>query len=182
MEKVRILVNLYGGIFSYIEDQVTAISYRYSDKTFDYTIGSSHFKDYSKNWRELLYIDINASAFVASRQYPSYNEEISKQVRLMLEKIFCEKHTLEDVWKTVTMDDEDRWEGYISDCSNPLHYNDMLHGFQGKLVYNKQLDNTDEIHIKVGETPTCPICGEDYISESERPACDDCYYGYGLDD
>lgn len=84
------MVSLFGGIFSYIEDRATAISYRHSDRVFDYTIGTSHFKGYSKNWRELLYIDTKSHAFVASRQYPCTNEEISKQVRAMLEKIVSE--------------------------------------------------------------------------------------------
>lgn len=179
-EQVETLAILYGGIFSYIEDRSTVISYRHSDKFFDYTIGSSHFKDYSKNWRELLYIDVDNNAFVASRQYPNYNEEISKQVRLMLEKIICDKYKLEDKWKNFTTDNAFMFEKYVHDNEDPLHYNDMLHGFKGKMVYNKQLDNLYDISIEVGASPICPVCGVHTITENDRPVCNDCWDKYEL--
>lgn len=180
MDIVEVLENLFGGIFSYIEDRVTAISYRHSDRIFDYTIGSSHFKDYSKNWRELLYIDIQHKAFVASRQYPCYNEEISKQVREMLEQLICDKYSLKNSWKVLHGSDSGMFRNYIDDCDNPLHYNDMLNGFEGKIVFNKELDNLSEVAITVGTNPTCPICGDDDIQDSEKPVCCDCWDEYGL--
>lgn len=175
MEEEENLESLYGGIFSYIEDEATAISYRHSDKIVEYSLGSSKFNDYSKNWRELLYIDLDNKGFIASRQYPYYNEEISKQVRIMLEGLFCEKYGLEDIWKSMTSEESDFFERFLVDCEDPLHYNDMLNGFEGKIIYNKKLDNLEDIDIIVGSGPVCPICGQSYISDSNYPACDNCY-------
>lgn len=75
----------------------------------------------------------------------------------------------------MTIDDSDKWSQYVHDCEDPLHYNDVLNGRTGKLVYNKQLNNVDETYIEVGVTPICPICGENHITENDQPVCDDCW-------
>ena len=173
--------NMYGGIFSYIEDEVTAISYRHSGNMVDYKIGTSHFSDYSKNWRQLLYIDTNTNAFVASRQYPTYNEEISKQVREMLEKIISDKLNIENTWKRKTIESGSTFENYLEDIETEcgaLHYNDMLHGYKGDLIWNKELDNLGDVHMFVGSEPICPICGERTLRENDEPTCHMCYREY----
>lgn len=166
------------GIFSYIADPTTMISYRHSNKLVEYHLGRSKFQEYSKNWRELIYIDTNTYTFCASRQYPRSDETISKSVRLLLEEIISNKLKVENMWKTIRIAGEDEASEYIDNAEfddDVLHYNDMLNGYEGKIVYNKQLDNVEATHIIVGNNAICPVCGENYITDCSHPMCEDCY-------
>lgn len=168
------------GIFSYIQDAHTMISFRHNGTKVDFPIGKAKVQDYSKNWRELLYTDTEAKAFCASRQYPEYNEEISKAVRTLLENQMSKIYNVNNTWKSLTTRDSDVWENYLTDTYNPLHYNDMLHGYEGKLVYNKELDNKSVIDMQIGATPICPICGEQDIEETSHPVCENCWDEFDL--
>lgn len=165
------------GIFSYICDKSTMIAFRHSDKICDYSIGHSKFQDISKNWRELFYIDTNTYAFCSSRQYPKYDENISKEVRTMLEEIICNKLKIENKWKVQTISSSGELSKYMEDVvavDYPLHYNDMLHGFEGKLVYNKALNNLEATKMIIGSKPVCLICGKNILENSSHPYCLDC--------
>lgn len=167
-----------GGIFSYIEDKHTAISFRHNGKKVEFPIGKAKIQDYSKNWRELLYIDTRTNAFVASRQYPSYNEEISKNVRDLLETQISNQRKIANSWKAITSESSSYFENYLTDGIGSLQYNDMLNGFRGKMIYNKELNNLENVEMVIGTHPICPVCGENHIDENNRPMCDSCYYKF----
>lgn len=167
-----------GGIFSYIEDKNTVISYRHNGHKIDFPIGKAKIQDYSKNWRELFYIDTKRNAFVASRQYPSYNEEISKSVRELLEAQISKVRGIQNSWKKIESESESFYSEFMTDVDNPLHYNDMLHGYRGKLLINKELNNKDDISMEIGSEPICPICGIRIIENSNMPVCDECWNNY----
>lgn len=191
MAKVDILVNTHGGIFSYIGDNCTLISYRHSGSLTEYKIGNSKFEEYSKNWRQLIYFDTKTLGTVFSRQYPSYNDNITKEVREFFEENISKVKGVENSWKVIKSRGTEFFEEYLEDClvdggdydeDIALHYNDMLHDFEGDLIYNKELDNRCGINMLVGSRPICPVCGEHYIDNCSETnvICGDCEYEYGF--
>ena len=70
----------------------------------------------------------------------------------------------------------------MTDVDNPLHYNDMLHGYRGNLLINKELDNKDDISMEIGSEPICPICGIRTIEENSSPVCNECWNHYEFED
>ena len=168
-----------GGIFSYIADSCTIISYRHSGTKVDYKLGSNTIQDISKNWRELFYVDTTNGTFVASRQYPNYIEEISKVARAMLEKQISQMFGVEDDWKVSTHEGSSYYRTYMKDYrtgsyDNVLQYNDMLNGYKGKALYNKNIKDNFVMNIVVGGKAICPICGENELEHSSSIVCGDC--------
>ena len=171
-----------GGIFSYMCDNVTAIAYRHSPEEVEYSINNTKFKEFSKNWRQCIYIDIYNGNFVTSRQYPIFNENIAKIIREMLEEKVCKYFNIENSWKInrnnnfikqymrdYDVEDEDNWES-----TNALHYNDIWNDFEGSIATNKTT-NIEETAIYVGDEPICPVCGNEHITDHELPMCDYCW-------
>ena len=171
-----------GGVFSYMCDGVTAIAYRHSPEQVEYVINNTKFKEFSKNWRQCIYIDNSNGNFVTSRQYPNQNENIAKIIREMLEEKLSKYFNIENTWKIsrnnnyirkymfdYDIDDIDDWE---DTCA--LHYNDIWNDYEGAIIVNKTT-NVEETRIYVGDTPICPVCGNDYITNHELPMCDCCY-------
>lgn len=167
-------------------DTVTAIAFRHSREQVEFVINRSKFMEYSKNWRQCIYIDKDNGNFVASRQYPREDETISKAVRTMLEEKISEHFNIENRWKTNRencfikkyMRDycygaDDDWDD--DDGDRALHYNDIWHGYHGIMVYNSTNDSLQDTDIPVGSAPICPICGERVIDHHNRPACYNCY-------
>ena len=176
-----------GGVFSYMTDSATAISYRHSPQEVEYTINNGRFTEYSKNWRECIYIDSETGNFVASRQYPRQDFVIAKSVRELLEEQISQYFNAQNLWKVIS--DRTTIKKYMAnydmemgDCcqdiddSCALHYNDIWYGYEGKIAYNKAKENLEETAIWVGNSPICPICGEREIEEHSRPCCEHCYY------
>ena len=168
------------GVFSYMCDNCTAISFRHSKDQVEYTINGNTFKEYSKNWRECIYIDSDTGNFVASRQYPRADETIATSVRQLLEETISNYFGYNNNWKVnrnsdfikqymqdYCMDDECDWDY----GSGALHYNDIWYGFNGAIIYNKDNNKLDETKIYVGSDPICPVCGENHLSDSGEPIC-----------
>lgn len=166
-------------------DNVTAIAYRHSPEEVEYCVNRTKFKEYSKNWRQCIYIDSSNGNFVASRQYPRTDETIAKSVRELLEETICNYFNYKNSWKVSSnrsfimeymknYDIEDYSEWDDGDGSQALHYNDIWHGFDGKIVYNKEEDNIKDTEILVGCEPICPICGKRKITEHDMPFCIEC--------
>ena len=171
------------GVFSYMCDNCTAIAFRHSKEQVEFSINGTRFKEYSKNWRECIYIDSRTGNFVASRQYPRKDETIAKSVRELLEETISNYFGYKNIWKVnknsdvirqymsdYCIEDEDEWD----DGSDALHYNDIWHGFDGALIYNKENDKLEDTIIKVGTEPICPVCGKNYLSEPGEPMCWKC--------
>lgn len=176
-----------GGLFSYMCDKVTAISYRHSDKQSIYQFNGGKFMEYSKNWRQCIYIDGYTGDFVCSRQYPRNNETISKSVRELLEENISKYFNFKNLWsisrnrttiKNYMMDynmsSPDDWCG----GDGALHYNDIWHGYDGLVARHKtESQGEDEEYVTmilVGSEPICPICGENTIKEHNSPCCEEC--------
>lgn len=171
------------GVFSYMCDKVTAISYRHNKEEADFTINKQKFKAFSKNWRQCIYIDSDTGNFVTSRQYPGENEVVAKSVRELLEKQISKVKRFENKWvvckesdtikkhmRNHYLDIDDEYD----DEDGELAYNDIWHGFSGKIVFRKDkgLDDTD---IRVGSNPTCIVCGQEHLYNHNIPMCESCY-------
>ena len=189
-EDERISYGCYSaGIFSYMCDDASIISFRHRKEEDEIVIGRTKIRAFSKSWRQMVYLNIDEKAFICSRQYPSQNVGAEKIVRETLEKILSDKFELPNVWKikkdkydiqTYITDGKPPIADYDDDYADasPLHYNDVLHGFDCIMVYNKQLNNIKDVTIKIGSYPVCPICGESTLYDNERPTCYDCYEQY----
>ena len=167
-------------------DKVTTIAYRHSPEQVEYNINGTRFKEYSKNWRQCIYIDTNNGNFVTSRQYPREDRTIAKATREFLEETISNHFKYNNTWKAISdstvitehmmnydIRDWNDWDD--GDGTNALHYNDIWYGFNGKIIFNKDNDNLKETEILVGCEPICPICGERKIEDHNYPVCDHCY-------
>lgn len=158
------------GTLSYMCDEDTLIGYRHSDKIYDYQINKVKFKEYSKNWRQVFYYDKGTHAFIASRQYPFNDENISKELRSMFEEVLSNKFGFDNKWKALK--NSYSFNDRIDDKNN-LHYNDISHEYKGTLCYPKGTEY-NEILFEVGSYPICPICGNWEVTEAHIPCCSEC--------
>lgn len=163
------------GLFSYMQDAHTVISYKHSEKTYEFKIGCSKFNDYSRNWRQVIYIDIENKGFITSRQYPNRNDAVSENVRNMIEKRLSDYFKCENKWvtKSVTKNVTE-----AQDCfeDEGIGYNDILHDNSldgAKIVRLKAEKN--ELYFYTGIPTICPICGKSEIYNQRIPLCDRCY-------
>lgn len=171
------------GIFSYMCDTASIIAFRHKSEESEIIVNRTKIKAFSKNWRQMVYLDIDEKSFICSRQYPNVNKVAEKVVREMIEKLLADKFNLPHVWKLVR--DKYNVQRHITNAvlecvegdgyEEPLHYNDVLNGYDCTMVYNKQLDNSKDVLITIGSYPSCPICGDSKLREHERPMCYYCY-------
>jgi len=174
-----------GGIFSYIEDKATLISYRCSDTIAEYNIGKYKVEDISKSWRELLFCNPDNFYFVASRQYPYDDELLTSQVRILLETQVSEYMNVPNKW-TIIHDDNLARKVVRNESGKILHYNDVLL-YTSKhypILYNRSLtanmspkEFTDLFSIVVGAESICPVCGEHLIRDCGWINCHNCGIG-----
>jgi hypothetical protein len=165
------------GLFSYMCDPSTIVTYRHSDEMAEYKIGNSKFTEYSKNWRQLIYLDLNNYGFACSRQYPFHDDNLSKTVRGFLEDVLSENLGVENKWKFKRITDSSKLKRLIRQVTfnyDRLAYNDILHRDEGLFVYNAMMNNFSNLQFNVDSNPICPVCGENTIYRSGIPMCDDC--------
>lgn len=165
------------GLFSYMCDPSTIVTYRHSDEMVEYKIGTSKFKEYSKNWRQLIYLDTNSWGFACSRQYPFTDTDLAKNMREFMEEVISEYLNIENKWKYKRIADEDKLNRLITITTfnnERLSYNDILHRGEGIFAYNTVLNNAQNLHFNVDSNPICPICGEREIHYSGLPMCRNC--------
>lgn len=167
------------GIFSYMCDETSLIAFRHSGKLYDYQIEKQKISAYSKNWRQIIWIDKGLENFVSSRQYPCYNDEINKEVRELLQTQIS-KTTGNTNWVHSRSQDKihyllkDNIENIYKTTKGALHYNDMLNGYEGDLSYIKG-STAQQYSTFVGSFPVCPNCGKRLILEENLPICSECY-------
>lgn len=163
------------GLFSYMQDKHTVISYKHSENLYEFKIGRSKFNEYSRNWRQVIYIDIENKGFITSRQYPNRNDAISENVRNMIEESLSEYYKCENKWTTRKLTNNvGEAQDYFKD--DGIGYNDILHDNQldgAKIVRLKAEKN--ELHFHTGIPTICPICGYEEVSNQRVPICDNCY-------
>lgn len=176
------LANDFGGYvagtLSYMCDSASIIAYKHSNNLVKMKLGSSKIEDYSKNWRQVIYLDTVNYTMMYSREYPRKNAEVSKTAREMIEEAISKAVEIPNEWskmkcKVQTM------QHYISNCefyNDTLVYNDILHNnsVEGNMIYNKKLNNRKDTSIVSGSNVICPYCGEKMLSSSSTILCEDC--------
>lgn len=166
------------GIFSYMCDEVSLIAFRHDGKLYDYTVNRQKFQAYSKNWRQMIWMSKTLDSFIASRQYPVYKEEISKLVREMLEEQGADDATENQENKWIHTSSDTRLQSKVRDNDTDghiLHYNDILHGYNGDLCYKKDKASEERSIIVVGSNPVCPNCGKGFLLNEAQPECYCCH-------
>lgn len=165
------------GIFSYMCDSTTIVTYRHNDTIEKYKIGNNHFEEYSKNWRQLIYLDTNTYSFACSRQYPFADTELSKKVREFLEEKLSNYLQISNIWKKKIITDINMLRKIIRKYSfynETLSYNDILNRGEGIFVYNKELDNFSKAHFNVDSDCVCVKCGRRPLDCSNIIICSEC--------
>lgn len=158
-----------GGMLSYMTDKHSIVGYIKSKKDVKYKINDVNFTHNSKKWRQMIYIDLKNQSCVFSRQYPYDSDVTTKKLRLMVSKQFSKIFDIED--KSLLSHNKSKIQSYISDySSSPLHYNDILNGYNCSCIKMKK----DEPKITLGNTPTCPVCGEGKVKGASYLMCGTC--------
>jgi hypothetical protein len=157
------------GMMSYLADSVSAIAYCHSGKEVEYDYG---FKWNSKNWRQMVYIDLENKGAVFSRQYPRQDDLVAKEVREMIGEQFTKIYGLQKKWKVCH--NENEIQDDIEDCYNHLHYSDVRNDFPCSRI---KMNSESKLHIVVGKTPICPVCGVDDLCNNDELMCDNCKDG-----
>ena len=172
------------GVFCYLCDSSTMITYRHSNDMAEFKIGSSKFEAYSKNWRQVFYVDVATWGFACSRQYPYEDNNLSKSVREFLEETLSNYLDVQNKWKFKEIEETSKLERMIIReepiKGNRLSYNDILNNGFGIFVANPYISKTSDICCYVDSNPICPICGENVLDKSGVPACRDCRSKEGM--
>ena len=162
------------GIFSYMCDKVSLIAFRHDGKLYDFQIGKQKVQEHSKNWRQMIWLKEDMNCFITSRQYPNALYELTKTVREMLEEQINSKLG-QFTW--VHTNKKEKLQNVICDnkCEGMgvLHYNDIIHNYNGDMCYNKDIEIKEDI-IKVGSNPVCPSCGSRNLDSNSYPFCGHC--------
>lgn len=167
----RITDGEYGtGSVSYMLDETTIVSYRAKkDADFDYNYWGIKFKGNSKLHRQLVYFDKNSCSIIFGRQYPNNNEQLSKEIRVLLEGRVSEYLGVEDKWKVF----KNRYDGEFEDVSK-LHYSDVRNDFEFRFA-RLSTSRKNVARWEVGKDVPCLCgCGETVYRSSERAICSDC--------
>ena len=150
------------GTLSYMCDQSSVIAYKHGYEKTKMKLGSSNIEDFSKNWRQVIYVDIVNYTMMCSREYPSKIENVSKFARELIENSISDVLQISKDWtkmkcKVSTMK---KYIRNVSFCGDTLVYNDILHNnrVDGNMIYNKQLNNRKSTSIVAGSNVICPYC------------------------
>lgn len=175
----RITSGEYGtGSLSYMLDETTIVSYRAKkDKEFNYNYWGIKFKGNSKLHRQLVYFDKKSCSIIFGRQYPNDNEQLSKEIRFLLEERVSEYLGVENQWKVF----KDKYDGTFTDVCK-LHYSDVKNdfGFKFARLSNSRKDVAD---WQVGsELPCLCGCGNFVDRANERALCNSCLDDHYDDD
>ncbi|MDT8900917.1 hypothetical protein [Anaeroselena agilis] len=167
-----------GGVLSYMADKVSMVAYAYNGKEVAYLHNGKEFKWNSKQWRQMVYIDIPSQTAIFSREYPTENPVLNKEVRKMVQALFRKINGKPIQWM-VTKQQNNLHETYEGGRGS-THYHDVQSGWQ----YRGQSGNhygvrmrpalQEPAKIHVGTSPKCPICGVNNVSNGGSFLCSDC--------
>lgn len=158
------------GSLSYMLDETTIVSFRAKkDKEFSYNFWGIKFKGNSKLHRQLVYFDKKTCSIIFGRQYPNDNEQLSKEVRGLLEERVSEYLGVNNTWKVF----KNKHDGSFTDISR-LHYSDVKNDFDFKFVRLSD-SRKDVAEWEVGcDVPCLCGCGEKVERPGERALCKSC--------
>lgn len=166
------------GTLCYLCDSSTMIAYRHGENMVEYKIGSSKFKEYSKNWRQVIYVDTATWGFACSRQYPFTDGTLTRNVREFLEDTLSNYLSVPNSWRFKEITNEDKLRKMIIKKPNTnkkcLSYNDILCNNRGFFVSNPTLSKISNTRFFVDSDPVCPICGVNHLDSASTPVCRDC--------
>lgn len=166
------------GVFSYMCDPSTLIAYRHNGIQKEMKIGNSTIKEYSKNWRQVIYLDTKTYGFACSRQYPNDDDTLAKHIRELLEETISQNLNIQNLWKTKRITGSETLRKKVL-REEPLHgdrlsYNDIINRGEGFFVCNPVLGKIKDIRLYTDSNPICPLCGENVLDKPSRPICRSC--------
>lgn len=146
----RITDGCYGmGSLSYMVDKSTLVAYRCNAKqSYKYNYFGIKFEGNSKLHRQLIYFDKNTCSAIFSRQYPNPSQELSKEIRTLLEEIVSGYFGLNEE-DSVWINHKDCYSGDFNDTVS-YHYSDMKnfsslvdrYDFHYNFIYLQGIDNS----------------------------------------
>lgn len=163
------------GSVSYLLDKTTIVSYRAkAEDEFEYNFWGFKFKGNSKLYRQLIYFDKSSCSIIFGRRYPNKNEQLSKEIRYLLEDRVAEYLGVDSSWKVYN----NRYDGEFTDVCD-LHYSDVKNDFEFKFA--RLSDSRAEVaNWEVGSLVPCLCgCGEYVEERGERALCFSCQEQYG---
>jgi hypothetical protein len=175
------------GVFSYMCDKTSLIAFRHTkNEPENIIVNRTKIKGLNKNWRQMIYVNLEHKFFVCSREYPQRNELAAKFVREEVEELISKRYGIENNWKVSS--DKDLEDVVVNtkrpsgEFDSELHYNDMYHDYAGKMVYQTRLSDYAGQKIEIGSYPICPICGREQLKSHNHPFCNICYEEGIIDD
>ena len=153
----------------------------------------------SKKWRCLLHFSDNKDMMFMSKHYPFHLHSMQGELRAILQRIPVIRDLFpmySQGWSTYCVSDSDLWYDYvkvggslvaitdlITEATPTLQYNDVMRSSKYEHLYvvhpRYSREATENMpHFHIGSSIPCLICGESFISDSERMYCDTCDNGY----
>jgi len=154
------------GCFSYMCDEATLIAYRDNNKSYNYDYFGFKFKGNSKSWRQCIYFDKDSCAMIFGRQYPNDSNDITKNVRELIEDVVSKYLYNENKWVIKS----NEIDGIYEDESN-FHYSDVENDYDYKFARFKNLEDPSQIKFEVGSNVKCVHCGSFLDDSTEIVSC-----------
>ena len=158
------------GCLSYMVDETSVVAYIYNGKESEYNFNGKSFIHNSKNWRQMVFINIEDKGAVFSRQYPRNDIIILKEVIDLVGNQLATYHNSPAEWQL--SESENDIAETICDCEDHLHYSDIGGGYNAHKITLYGAD--DCWSVQVGDYPKCCVCGRGHVNDREELACDDC--------
>ncbi len=189
------------GNLSYMMDKSTIVCYLRSDRDdCDLPNFPHDVKWNSKKWRMLLFLSDHWNAMMAGRQYPFYSETALNVVQNFVKQAL-QMNSNWSSWhddQLVNMEyangeDETYFNSVylpldgriynkyelISDCQNPLHFNDLLRSSCYIPYYCWKKRSFHDIHFSIGGDVPCLHCGQHPMAVTDSVLCVECELEFG---
>lgn len=173
-ESCHRLGGLYGqGCIAYALSENVVLAYVKNDNI-----------EFRKNWRQVIYCDVNSGFAIGSRQYPTVNENASKLARNMWQKIYNEKNygtSTTDGFKFSTKTEGlEQWIEKHNDFAY-IDIHELYHGdsrIDGHVWSTWHKESGKNVLNACGEEIICLSCGEWHDHrEDNSVSCAECSGG-----
>lgn len=196
------------GNLSYMTDKSTIVCYLKGEEDAILPNFPGNVKWNNKKWRMLLHISDYHDLMFAGRQYPFSTQAVFPYLNEIFNQMFTSSgwdfwtkwsnhYYTKDTFGDVPVYFNERYfplnkptalEEKIHDCSQKLHYNDLLYSSYYKYPYysakadrcGPRLDYWPQDRVYIGNEVKCLICGQEKIEAgAETMLCFDCELKYG---